>query len=202
MFVCINNISRGGSKESLALLFMAMDRTFETKLNQGKPFVILVKQCLADYGYEAKSVPLSEEHKGDLHVTDRLTGERFYLGVKADSSIANTHNMYIELRVDRNGKKSDGGYHYDYSRIAVVDSSAKVKNPANKKSIYIIDWEKMKTELDLDDSRCKKIRHLVDGNYNTALLVPLRYIIARGWRLDEYFYDANDWRRAVEEAKN
>lgn len=198
---CISDISRRRGKESLVLLLVALDRTFKTKLEKGKIFEILVKNCMIDYGYEVDNVPLEYQHKGDLYLTDTLTGESFYLEVKRDTYIAATHNMYIELTIDRKGKLYDGWYHYDYSKIAVVDASPKSQNTQDHKSIYIIDWQRMKEELNLNDSRCRQISHSVDENRNTALLVPLRYIIARGWLLDEYYYNADDWKQAYSKYK-
>lgn len=193
-------IRQGGRKESLALLLVSWDKDFKKQLEANKPYEILVANCMESYGYKVEYVPLTEQHKGDLLLTDELSDDCMYLEVKADKNIASSGNLYIELSVDRESGTAQGWYYYDYTNLAVVESSRANGKPT--KSIYMIDFEKMKSELDLEDARCKKIRHRCDnGNYNTALLVPLRYVQARGWLSGEYYFNADDWRQARQQAK-
>lgn len=197
----MESISRRRGTEVRACSLMAMDKTFNKKLDGSRKFEILLKNLMQDDGYIVEDVPLEDQHNGDLYLTDELTNESFYLEVKQDTRIADTHNLYIELETKRGDKSYKGWYYYNYSKIAVVDAKPKSKNKRNgkpiiTKPIYIIDWEKMKRELSLNDSKCKSITHPVDGNTNTALLVPLWYINRKGWLLKEYSYNANDWERA------
>lgn len=190
-----------GARKVLRLLPM-WDKTFKRKLKDSKICETLVKNCLQSYAYEAEYTPLEDQHKGDLLVYDALTDDSFYLEVKKDTRVGLTGNIYIELYISRqNGTSTNGWYYYDYSYLAVVDASPKTKSAKSSKAIYLIDLARMKSELDLDDPRCKKHTHKCDDNWNTALLVPLRYIQSRGWLVDTYYYSAADWSKARAEAE-
>lgn len=198
--LCIRNISRRRGAENRACCLMAYDRTFKQKLQNGKKFEVLVKNCMENCGYQVEYVPLDKQHNGDLYLTDILTRESFYLEVKQDTYIAITQNFYVELEIKRGDKRFNGWYHYNYDKIAVVDAAPKSQTQREYKSIYIIDWGKMKAELKKDDDRCRLLKHPIDGNTNTALLVPLKYIVSRGWLVKECYYDVDDWNKARKES--
>ncbi|MGN1014104.1 MAG: hypothetical protein ACI4PM_01965 [Butyricicoccus sp.] len=194
------NIFREGARKVLRLLSM-WDKTFKRKLKESKIYETLVKNCLQSYAYEAEYTPLEDQHKGDLLVYDVLTDDSFYLEVKKDTRVSSTGNIYLELQIDRpNGTSAKGWYYYDYTYLAVVDASPKTKSAESSKPIFLIDFAKMKAELDLNDPRCTQHTHKCDENQNTALLVPLRYIQSRGWLVDTYYYNAEDWNKARAEA--
>ena len=198
---CLYNIFREGARKVLRLLSM-WDKTFKRKLKGSKIYETLVKNCLQSYAYEAEYTPLEDQHKGDLLVYDALTDDSFYLEVKKDTRVGLTGNVYIELHISRqNGTSTNGWYYYDYDYIAVVDASPKSKLAKASKPIYLIDFPKMKSELDLNDPRCKQHTHKCDDNRNTALLVPLRYIQSRGWLKETFYYNADDWKQAQDDAK-
>lgn len=193
------NIFREGARKVLRLLSM-WDKTFKQQYENAKPAEYLVMNCLTAYAYTAELTGLEDQHKGDLLVYDALTDDSFYLEVKKDTRVGLTGNIYIELYISRqNGTSTNGWYYYDYDYIAVVDASPKSKLAKASKPIYLIDFAKMKSELDLNAPRCKQHTHKCDDNWNTALLVPLRYIQSRGWLVDTYYYSAADWSTAKAE---
>lgn len=191
------NIFREGARKVLRLLSM-WDKTFKRKLKDSKTYETLVKNCLQSYAYEAEYTPLEDQHKGDLLVYDALTDDSFHVEVKKDTIIGRTGNVFVELEIQRDNGTSQGWYHYDYTNLAVVDATPANSRQKNK-PIYFIDFYKMKSELDLNDPRCKQHTHKCDDNWNTALLVPLRYIQSRGWLVDTYYYSAADWSTAKAE---
>lgn len=196
---CINYL-REGARKVLRCLPM-YDKTFKRQLKRAKTGEYLVKNVLSDYGYESEFTSLDKQHKGDLLVRDCCTNDTFYVEVKQDTRIGDTKNVYIELEIQRPTGKQKGWYYSDYSKLAVVDAT--VTNPTRtKKPLFLIDWETMKSELSLNDKRCKQYKHgTEDGNTCTALLVPLRYIQSKGWLQDTYYYDESDWTQAKREAK-
>lgn len=182
------------------MLLVALDRDFYTKLNKNKPYEVLVANCLKDYGYSASYTPLQEQHKGDLFVHDNLSDDCFFLEVKADYRIATTNNLLLELTIHRDNGNSNGWYYYDYTYMAVVEASR--AGAKTHKQIWMIDFLKLKRELDLSDSRCKKTTFTYkNGNRCTAVLVPMRYVQARGWLRHIFYFDAKDWRQAKAESK-
>lgn len=191
---------REGAWKVLHLLPMR-DKTFNKQLKKSRTSECLVKNVLYDYGYRMEFTQLEQQHKGDLFVYDDGENGSFYIEVKQDERIRDTTNVYVELEIQRKDGKQKGWYYYDYTKMIVVDA-ARATSPDYKKSMYLIDWATMKAELDLNDKRCKKCKHYTDdGNICTALLVPLRYVKARGWLEDVYYYDKEDWEQAKKDAK-
>ena len=189
-----------GARKVLRLLSM-WDKTFKQQYENAKPAEYLVRNCLTAYAYTAELTGLADQHKGDLLVHDELANDSFYAEIKKDTIIGKTGNVFVELEIQRGSGTAQGWYHYDYTNLAVVDATPANSRQKNK-PIYFIDFYKMKSELDLDDKRCKRYQYRnEDGNKCTALLVPIRYIIARGWLKETFYYNADDWKQAQNDAK-
>lgn len=168
-------------------------------MEESRPFEILVRNLLADKGYIATLTDLQEQHSGDILVTNPTKQESFYIECKSDKSIYRTRNLYIETGLVRAGKRSRGWFYYDYEIVAVVDASPARKNKQERKAIYLIDFPKLKAQIDIDDSKCRKITHKLDDLVSCGLLVPLQYIKDNGCLLDVMYYDSNDWHETKKE---
>lgn len=144
-----------------------------------------------------------EQHKGDMLVTNASGSKRAFLEVKRDSSIGRTNNMFIELAVIRGNQRYDGWFDYDYSYIAVVDTSD-VTMQKYRRPIYIINFRKMKLELDQNNENVKYKNRAVnaDGNGERYLLVNLDYIRQQDWIQNTYHYTDKEWQRAVQMARD
>lgn len=180
------------------------DKTFTAQLNNSRCAEYLVKIVMEERLHNTVVfTDRPEQHKGDMLVTNASGSKRAYLEVKRDSSIGRTNNMFIELAVIRGNQHSKGWFDYDYSYIAVVDTSKETMKKY-KRPIYIINFRKMKLELDQNNENVQYGERAVnaDGNGERYLLVKLDYIRQQGWLHQTYHYTDKDWRRAVQMARD
>lgn len=168
-------------------------------MEESRPFEILVRNKFIDKGYIATLTDLQEQHNGDIWVTNPTKQESFYVECKADRNIYRTGNLYIETELIRAGQRSRGWIDYDYEIVAVIDASPARINSTARKAIYLIDFPKLKAQIGINDSKCRKITHKLDDLVSCGLLVPLQYIKDNGCLLDVMYYDSNDWHKVKKE---
>lgn len=175
-----------------------------TQLDNARPAECLLKIILEERRHSKVTfTDRPDQHKGDMLVTNASGSRSWYLEVKSDKNIGRYGNMFIELEVIRGTQHYKGWFDYDYSYVAVVDTSKEAQRK-DLRPIYIIDFWKMKREIDLNNKNVKhRERHCnADGNSERFLLVNLDYIRKQGWLYREYHYTADEWQRAVQMAQD
>lgn len=110
------------------------------------------------------------QHKGDIRVTDPVTGFSLFLEVKDDSRIATTGNVLCEVTkffADTNTFKP-GNMSYDYEYYCVISQESR--------TIYVIDFSILKQVY--RQGVATTIYHEHDTTY--CYLVPLELIVEKG----------------------
>lgn len=110
------------------------------------------------------------QHKGDIKVTDPVTGFSLFLEVKDDSRIATTGNVLCEVTKFFEDTKTfkPGNMSYDYEYYCVVSQESR--------TIYVIDFSILKQVY--RQGIATTIYHENDTTY--CYLVPLELIVEKG----------------------
>lgn len=112
-------------------------KNFLADLEIGQKGEALVKQVLENLTDNFTFAASDDQHKGDILATD-ASGNRYYLEVKTDSRIADTHNILCEEEVFYygNGQRKQGFMYSNYEYFCILSRS--------ERKIYIIDFKVLK----------------------------------------------------------
>lgn len=126
-------------------------------------------------------------HKGDIVATDNATGDVFYLEVKDDSRIGDTHNILCEERVEY--------YNYDLSVRGNIYNAFDIYIVVSKqqREIYILDGKVLKTNYKKGIK--KYIQHKEQAT--DAYLLPLDVMREAGGLIATIGYDLESRRAWV-----
>ena len=96
------------------------------------------------------------------------------------------------MSIIRNSKCYKGWFYRPYEILTVVDfGNFSFRNET--KSIYFIDFCKLKKEFCLDDNRCKRDTCVTkDGNIMEYILMPVEVLLSHNWILSINYYNQND----------
>ena len=115
---------------------------FKTDLEAAKAAEVLVGEVLSsmtnEYTFEDVSDIREYYYKGDIKATSLSTGEEFFIEVKNDSRIADTHNVLCEheVYIKETGRYEKGNMFCDYNIYCVVSEK--------EHKIYVIDFKTLK----------------------------------------------------------
>lgn len=112
-------------------------KNFFSDLELGQKGEQLVKEVLEKLTKDFTFSASDDQHKGDILVTS-TSGNKYYLEVKTDSRIADTHNILCEEEVFYygNGQRKPGFMHSNYQYFCILSKS--------ERKIYIIDFKVLK----------------------------------------------------------
>ena len=155
-----------------------MVQQFYADLNKARQAEQVVRTTLSSLAPGYTFIDVGEDkqyyHIGDIKVIDNETGEEYFIEVKDDSRIAQTHNVLCEEEVYYSDYDQcvKGNMYSNYQYYAVVSRQ--------EKKIYIFDFDTLKSMYKRGEY--KVIPHYDQTTY--AYLVPIGLIDRFGGLMD------------------
>lgn len=162
-------------------------------LKANRQYEILVMDRMEQelYGVVDVSTDKTLCHKGDMWGVVNYDDCGYMVEVKADTRIHATGNLFVETEVKFNdGTRSKGWYYNDYEVIAYVDVVGQI--------VYMIDWERMRTEMQLSD--CRKVISRHADNIVGGVIVSLGKIRHNDWIMYTWTFSTPELQAAKRKA--